>query len=107
MVEVLDVVVATDDLGVVSIEVSFFWVVVVCSGGKSCSLKVMSTGVNFLVRGGFTFFALVCVVDVIVVQFFSMLAYAVDAAIRTGLSRWRGVKQCRVVTSSLVAMWCL
>jgi len=104
MVEVLDVVVAADDPGVVGFEVSFFWVVVVCSGGKSCSLKVMSTGVNFLVCGGFVFFAVFWVVTFVVVRFFSMLAYAVDAAIRMGLSRRRGVKQCRVVTSSLVAM---
>jgi len=75
MVEVLDVVVATDDPGgVVGFEVSFFWVVVVCSGGKSCSLKVMSTGVNFLVRGGFVFFAVCWVVTFVVVRFFNMSA---------------------------------
>jgi len=75
MLEVCDVVVDTEDAEVVSFWGAIGFVAFVCNGGKSCSSKVMSTSVNFFVRGGFVFFALLWVVrDVDVVRCFNMSA---------------------------------
>jgi len=104
--EVCDIVVDTEDAEVVIFLDSFVVVACVVSSGKFCLSNVISTGVNFLVCGGFVFFVLLFVDGGgIIVLCFSISAYAVDAAVRTGLSRRRGYRWCRVVTSSLSAIW--
>jgi len=73
--EVCDIVVDTKDAEVVGFWDSIGFVAFVFNGGKLCSSKVMSTGVNFFVCGGFVFFVLFWVFgDVDVVWCFNMSA---------------------------------
>jgi len=67
--------------------------------------KVRSTSRTFLACGGLVnCLGLLAVVLTVVVHCWRVFAYAVDAAIRMGLSRHLGVICLRVVMSSLLLM---
>jgi len=79
----------------------------VVRGGKSASSKARLTCGVFLILGGLEYcLGLLFWIVVTIAHAFNLSAYAVDAAVRIGLSSWHGVMWLSVVMSILSVMCC-